>query len=158
MAMITSTRRAWSLAGLAVVLLTAAGSGCDEAGFGGLFETLTVELANETDYPVDPGLYADDDDHTFLESNIRADENFVDVGIIPPWSSRRITLNCDEAGTMMTYRARQIRDFIDWISENDPIVYEDGDFDCHDTISFVFRDNFFEFYTRVEVNGRVIVD
>lgn len=157
MTTMASRIRTWSLAGLPL-LLVALGSGCDGLSFGGVFETLTVELVNETAYPIDPGLYADDDDHTILEMNIRADKNLVDVGLISAGSVRRVTLNCDEAGTMMTYRARQVRPGLDVTSENDPIVYADTDFDCHDVIRFIFRDTGFEFYTRVEVNGRVIID
>jgi hypothetical protein len=144
------------LTAAAVLMLPVAG-GCDGLGLSGILQSLTVELVNETDYPVDPGLYADDDDRTFFEFNIRTDENFVDVGIVPAHSTVRVPLSCDEAGTMMTYAARQIRSGSDRFSDNDPIVYEDGDFDCHDVISFVFRDSAFDFWTEVEVNGRVII-
>ncbi|MBN1490612.1 MAG: hypothetical protein JXA69_11905 [Phycisphaerae bacterium] len=123
------------------------------------YHIVSITVTNTTDYYVDPRIYADDDDNTFFDSNIVTNENYVDTGVIPPYTSVTVTLNCDQAGTIKSDYAILELPGADWVeSDNAPKVTDDNDFDCGDSIEFIFIDTGVEFFTRVEINGRFIED
>lgn len=121
--------------------------------------TLTVTVTNTTDFPVDPRLYADDDEDTFFDFNIVTDENHVATGLIAPHSSRTFVLSCDRAGTIKSDHALfDIPGAQDEESDNDPKVTAEDDFDCGSVIEFIFYDRGDAFRTRVVIDGREIED
>jgi len=160
---VNTNRRVWVLSGVGVLMACVAGcSGLSVTLPGGFvigFDVIGVTLTNTTDFYVVPLLYADDDDDTFLDSNIVTDENYVDTGVLPPHSSVTITLDCDRAGTLKSDHAiMEIPGGPDVESDNAPKITAEDDFDCGDAIEFIFIDTGREFFTRVEVNGRVVED
>jgi hypothetical protein len=117
--------------------------------------TIHLRLTNTTAYDVDPRIFGDDDDDTFLDSNIVTSENYVATGLVPAGSTTTIPLSCDRRGTIKSDTAMLLLPGGFGVpSVNDPKVTEEDDFDCGDTIDFIFIDDGFEFRTRVEVNGR----
>ncbi len=127
-------------------------AGCNQ------FEVVTVEFVNLTPWEIDPGLYVYEDDDLLLPFLIAEDENYVDVGTAPPNTTIFTRLTCEEAGTLLSYEAVAFRPGEDYVSDNDPWVDRDDDFDCFDTISFVFIRDGDGFYIEIDVNGEFVTD
>jgi hypothetical protein len=119
------------------------------------YNTLTVELVNTTPYPVAPRLYVAEDNDTW---DVDDDENWVLVEPIPPGQTVGFHFACGESGAIQTDHAVQLRPWgEERESDNDPTVRLGDDYDCGDTVSFIFVDEPGEdFETRVAVNGRIV--
>lgn len=152
----------WSLLALALAVLVA-GAGCPSFDFPfPRDEPVVIELINAADHPVDPRLYVspyeDDDIDGILDP-----ANFIDIGepIAVGEPPVEITFqSCAEAGAMVTDFAQLLISETQFIeSDNAPIIRRGIDFDCGDTVTFIFIDaGEGEFYTRVEVNGVFLTD
>jgi hypothetical protein len=117
------------------------------------YNTLTVELVNTTAWPVAPRLFVAEDNDTF---DVDADENRVYVAEpIGPGQTAGFNFPCGESGAIETDHSVQLGSWgEERESESDPIVRLGDDYECGDTISFIFVDEPGEdFDTRVAVNG-----
>lgn len=121
------------------------------------FNTVTVELWNTTAFPVEPRLFVDPEDDSL---DVDADENRVRVAPpVGPGEVVTLTLACGSTGAIETDHAVLILPGEDVESDNDPIVRRHDDFNCGDTVTFIFMDEpGDDFHTRVEVNGRFVED
>ena len=137
------------------------------------FNTVKVELVNETAFEVDPFIFFDPlafdrddldrDGPNDPDNELVNDVNFFNIG--PPLlpmedPPAELTIDCFEIGTITS-------DFAEALDPDDtteprtaaftsldhPILIEDEDFTCGDIITFVyFFDNFGEFSTCASVN------
>lgn len=117
------------------------------------YNTLMVELVNTTAYPVAPRLFVAEDNDTF---DVDDDENRVYVAEpIPPGQTVGFNFPCGESGAIETDHSVQLGPWgEERESESDPIVRLGDDYDCGDTISFVFVDEPGEdFDTIVAIDG-----
>lgn len=121
------------------------------------FNTMEIELVNTTAYPVEPRLFVDPDDDAFI-----VDEEENRIRIVPPVNPGEVfamRLPCADTGSIQTDHAVLITalDLVE--SDNDPTVRKYTDFECGDTVSFIFIDEIGgDFFTRVEVNGVFVED
>ncbi len=139
--------RSWIVFFLSTALLGVAGQSCPRTFFPPPADFVTVELINETDFPVDPGLFVDG-----LEFVLEGDP-LLAAGEI-------VTLEFDcFAGTKLQTDAILLAPEGQILSDNVPLVEEGFEFLCGDVVSFIFIDNGVDpFYTEVDVNGEFVMD
>lgn len=146
----------WLLGGLATMGVL--GGDCDGISIefpGGAIwlKTVTVELTNLTDYPVDPWIYVDDHEDVFFDFQMVTSENFVYVDPpVQPGETVTLRFGCDEIGTIKSHYAEMLTPFDTVESDNDPFLREEDDFECGDTIHFIFVPRGGGLYTDVEVD------
>jgi len=125
------------------------------------FDSVTVELVNNTDYPIEPYLFVDEDENVSVDGLV-VDENFVALDpLLQPDEIIELAFDCDEIGSIISDRAwLVVSDTEIYESDNGPLLREEDDFECGDVISFIFIDEGPEgsFFTRVEVNNQFVED
>jgi len=110
-------------------------------------------MAKVSEYPVAPRLFVAEDNDTI---DVDDEENrFYVAEPVVSGATMQFDLACGETGAIETDHAVEISPWGDEEeSENDPIVRLGDDYECGDTISFVFVDEPGEdFHTNVAVNG-----
>ena len=144
------------LAPLALYALNAGGCAGLE-GLGDLipgFNTVTVELINDTSFPVDPNIRFDDDPGFFAGL---APADTLDTGLIPPGEARSYTFDCDELRLIVSDEAEQIIPLFGTYTADKTANVERGEeFDCGDVIRFRFVGEGVDFGVIVSVNGRIV--
>ncbi len=127
----------------------------------GVILPVTVELINETDYPVDPGLYVHPDANVSDDAQLINDETWIDIGEpLAPLEMWTSDFDCSETGTVVSDFAWQYLSDEEYItSANGPLVRRGYDFRCGDTISFIFFNTTGGgFYTEVQINGVTLTE
>ena len=120
-----------------------------------------IELINTTDYYVDPGLYIHPDAEVYDDDRLITDQTWIDIGDpLAPLEMWTYDFLCSEAGTVVSDFAWLFIDDEEYVSsENGPLVTYGRDFQCGDTISFIFVDTIEGFfYTEVEINGVLLTE
>ncbi len=145
------------LVGLAVVLALNAGGCAGLEGLGRLipgFNTVTVEVVNDTGFAVDPNIRFDDD-AGFFAGLLPADT--LDTGLIPPGEARSYTFDCDELGLIVSDEAEQVIPLFGTYTADKTANIERGEeFDCGDVIRFRFVGDGVDFGVIVSVNGKIV--
>ncbi len=124
---------------------------------------VVVELVNATPYAVMPELYVDPEKRVYVGDQIVADENFVDIGDpLAPMEIVRLGFNCADAGSFYSDHALMLPPGRRSVpSDNAPLLRQGVEFRCGDTVSLIFIYTTTpapDFFTRVEVNGRFVMD
>jgi hypothetical protein len=107
-----------------------------------VFTTVDVELVDNTPDAVDPGLFVDGVAHVFDPP-------------LAPGDSLVVTLDCF-AGTTLQTDATLLDSAGAIPSDNVPLLTEGVDYSCGDTVTFVFTQDAFGFFTQVLVNGTLV--
>jgi hypothetical protein len=126
-------KRLWAVSAVVAVMVLI-GAGCDAINFVFGPVLVTVELVNNSDFPVEVRLFYDDEDDIpdFLltETNER---NFN----LDPGETEQFTRSCDDLRAIMIDKAEL--QVIGVSPDADTGVLRDGDdFECGDTIVFTF--------------------
>jgi len=124
---------------------------------------LTVELVNATPFEVLPELYVDPEKRVYVGDQIVADDNFVDIGDpLAPGEIVELGFDCADAGSFYSDHALMLPPGLRSVpSDNAPLLRQGIEFRCGDTVSFIFiyaTTPAPEFFTRIEVNGRFVMD
>jgi len=149
--MLRETGSALILLGAAVSMLV---GGCPNAGrlIPG-FNTVEVELVNDTWFPVAPNI-SFDDDSGFLAS--LAPSETLSTGLIGPGEFVSYRFDCDELGLILSDEAEQLLPFEIYIAERSRILEREEEYDCGDRIRFRFVGEAENFGVVSSVNGRVV--
>jgi hypothetical protein len=124
-------------------------------------DLITVELINTTNFPVEPFLYAEEDNDIELDSDVIRDSNFVDIGEpVFPGEVVQVDFLCEEIGAVVVDFPLLLISPNEAIeSINGPLLIQELDYFCGDFVSFFFVDDpSFGFFTEVEVNGVLLVE
>ena len=139
---------------VAVLALVVSG-GCPEAAqlIPG-FDTVRVELINDTNLPVDANIRYDDDSG-FWASLVPADS--LEAGLLEPGETASFRFDCDELGLVYSAEAEQVLSFYDvYVADATDILEREEDYDCGDVIRFRFVGDTYDFGVIVSVNGRIV--
>jgi hypothetical protein len=142
--------------GFGVILsgLAGAPAGCGTRIGDLIFRGLTVELYNDTDFEVDPGILYDDD-AGFFAGLLPAER--LDTGRLRPYQTLVFRLRCSEVGTLLSNDAEQFLDFGRTAEADDsPTLQRDEHYECGDVIRFRFEGEGSTFRVVASVNDRVI--
>jgi hypothetical protein len=151
--------RSMYVAGCALAAASVLGCGVPFPPSGNHPDSIYLILTNTTDFPVDPGIYVDDDVFAFFVNDLIADENYVDTGVLDPLTQVTYEVDCEVAGTILSdYAILFLDEPPDVVAENAPVVTLGLDYFCGDDVEMIFIDTGVEFYTRVEVNGSFVED
>lgn len=126
--------------------------GCPQIS--GLFNTVTVEVFNDTDFDVAPRVRYDDDTN-WLAALAPSEE--LAPSILEPGELITYNMNCDDVGVIFSDTAGQF-----WFNATigqagvTRKLTRDDEFDCGDTIQFHFVGRDDSFGVIVSVNGRVV--
>lgn len=142
---------------LAIALLGASSillGGCPEIGalIPG-FNTITVEIVNDTLFSVDPNIRYDNDPG-LLAGLFPADT--LDTGLIAAGDAFSYTFDCDELGTIFSDEPEQITLLTDYVADATDRLEREEEFDCGDVIRYRFVGNALDFGVIVSVNGRIV--
>lgn len=156
------TRRPWTLwivLGLSALVPAITGQNCVPRP-SPTYTSVFIELANYTDFEVEPRLFIDPVPGLMNESDLIRDENWVFVDPpLQPGELATYEFLCEDVGTMASDYAEMFISDTEYIpSDNGPWLVEGYDFECGDTIRFSFIDDGTVFFTRVEVNGEFLTD
>ena len=139
-----------AVAGVSTVLL----GGCPEIGaiIPG-FNTVTVEIVNDTSFSVDPNIRYDNDSG-LLAGLFPADT--LDTGLIASGDAFSYTFDCDELGTIFSDEAEQVTLFADYVADATDRMEREEEFDCGDVIRYRFVGDGIDFGVIVSINGRIV--
>ncbi len=122
-------------------------------------DTVVIELANYTEFSVEPWLFVDPVVGVAIEQ-LLVEENWVEVD--PPLEPSELAtyeFYCEDVGTLASDHAwMYISDTEYYESDDAPVLDQGIDFACGDTVTLNFIDDGQVFYTLVEVNGQPLPD
>lgn len=126
--------------------------GCPQIA--GLFNTVTIEVYNDTGFDVAPRIRYDDDDN-WLAALAPSEE--LAPSILAPGELITYDMDCDEVGVIFSDTAGQFG-FIGTIGQAGVTrkLIRDDDYHCGDTIQFHFVGEGDAFGVIVSINGRVV--
>ena len=120
------------------------------------FNTVTVEIVNDTDYAVDPEIQYDDDNN-FLADWFPSET--LSTGLIEAGETASFRFDCDDLGLILSNEAEQVIPlFADYVADASDTLKRGDEYDCGDTIRFRFLGNGIDFGVIVSVNGRIVSD
>ncbi len=130
-------------------------AGCpDAARFLPAFNTIQVELYNDSDYPIEPNIRFDDDTN-WLAGLFPAET--LSTGELDPGDIITYNFDCDELGLILSHEAAQYGPyFITYVADDTRTLEREDDYDCGDLIRFRFVGNGDSFGVIVSVNGLVV--
>ncbi len=138
---------------LAIALYALVG-GC---GFGGLlplFNSVIVEVVNDTSFDIAPNIVYDDDTG-FLAGAFPAEE--LATGLVAPGEIVSFNFDCDALGLIFSAQAEQlIPPDISVFAGDSSTVERDDDFQCGDVIRFIFVGDGDDFDVLVSINGQIV--
>lgn len=117
------------------------------------FNTVTVEIVNDTAFDVAPNIEFDDDDG-LLAGIFPADD--LNTGLIAPGEIAVFTFECDELGTIRSNDPEQVSLFGDETGDDSPTLEREEEFDCGDLIRFRYVGEGIDFGVIVSVNNRIV--
>ncbi len=142
------TRVSWVILGIAVL---ASAGGCPPGG--SLFGGVTVQVVNDTDFPIEGDVRYDDEDD-FFSSLFGGDT--APTGLLDSGEVFELSFDCDSIAVVATADVQQFDDVFDSVADDSGSVSAEDDFDCGDVIRFRFVGEGPSFGVIVSVNGRVI--
>ena len=123
-------------------------------------DTVVIEMANYTNYQIEPRLFVDPRVGVMAEGDLIKDSNWVLVD--PPLQPQELatySFRCEDIGTFATDHAEMFISDTEYVpSDNGPWLVLGHDFVCGDTVTLNFIDDGTVFFTRVEVNGQFLTD
>ncbi len=135
---------------LASVAILALAHGC---GVIVLPNQVRVEVFNDTDFDVDPGIRFDADTG-LLDQIFGLDE--LDTGTLRPGEVVSFLFDCDELGLIGSFGARQFIDDVEVEADDSEVLERERDFDCGQVIRFQFVGEGDTFGVLISVNGQVV--
>ena len=118
------------------------------------FNSVRVELINDTDFDVYPDIHFDDDSN-WLADLFPADT--LSVGRVDPGETVTYTFDCDELGLVVSDETEQdIGLFGTYVADATSTLKRGDEYDCGDTVRFRFVGEGIDFGVVVSVNGRVV--
>lgn len=147
------TRRMTPIALMTLAAIVA--GGCPEIGalIPG-FNTVTVEVVNDTSFSVDPNIRYDNDPG-LLAGLFPADT--LNTGLIGAGATMTFTFDCDSVGTIFSDEAEQVTLlFGDYVADATDRLEREKEFDCGDVIRLRFVGDALDFGVIVSVNGRIV--
>ena len=125
-----------------------------------LADTVVIEMADFTDYQIEPRLFIDPTVGITVPEQLIKDTNWVLVD--PPLQPQELAtyeFRCEDVGTLASDHAQMFISDTEYVpSDNGPWLVQGQDFQCGDTIRLSFIDDGTVFFTRVEVNGQFLTD
>jgi hypothetical protein len=114
---------------------------------------VTVEVVNDSDFEIDPGLRHADDSGFWagLWSS-----NDLSTGTLAPGESRIFAFDCDQLGQVQSDEPEQFVGDVIYRNDGTRAIERDRDYHCRDRIQFEFVGNADSFGVVVRVNGQVV--
>lgn len=137
----------------AAILAAVWNAGGCPPGLGFLADFVTVEVVNDTAFPIEGELRYDDESGFF--SSLFGGQT-LPTGVLEPGEVFQIEFNCDELAVVGTNDVRQLLGADQAQADDSGGVERDEDFDCGDLVRFRFVGEGSSFGVIVSVNGRVI--
>jgi len=117
------------------------------------FNTVEVELVNDTLFPVAPNIRFDDDSDFFAQLAPAED---LSTGLLAPGEALTYRFDCDELGLIVSDEAEQLLPLELFVAQRSRMLLRGEDYDCGDFLRFRFVGAAEDFGVVVSVNGRVV--